>query len=131
MAKTKLPPANDWRARNIYKWNATTFGSYLEDTHEDLYGIPYVTRSYGMERRLIRKMIDDYGGEVTKRFIDVCFEMYKPTTQYPGINFAFMYSYMKERHLPPILADLKAEEVRKERKERINEIDYEKIADLL
>lgn len=129
MAKPKLPPASDWQARAIKDWNAASFRSYISQKHEELYGIPYVARNYAMEAKLVKTMYEEHGKEATRQFIDACFEDYKPTQQYPGINFAFMYSYMKGRILPKILVEQKAEVKRKERKSK--RVDYEKLAEML
>lgn len=102
-----LPPAHDWRARDLADWNATTFAAYLAERHEDMFGIKYVAgNSIAKERTWIRWMIDKYGPDVTKRFIDACLAEYKPTPQYPGVSFTFMYSYMRARVLPRVLAEV-------------------------
>lgn len=130
--RKKLPPATDWRARDISDWNATTFRSYLADTHAELYGIPYVTRSYGMEAKLIRDMIDQHGVEIVKAFIDACFSEYKPTRQYPGINFAFMFTYMRGRILPRLIAEnLLRKEREFARKTQNDGLSYEELAEWL
>jgi hypothetical protein len=109
--KRNLPPAHDWRARNLADWNATTFATYLADRHEEIYGIKYVAGNIKMERTNLRRMIDEYGPDVTKRFIDACLAEYKPTPAYPGLSFAFMYSYMRARVLPRVLAESKREQM--------------------
>ena len=103
MPKAKLPPADAWAERDITDWNVTTFRVYLYDRHRELYGLDYVgavKRDCGM----ISGMIKQYDKATVKAFIDECFRQYKPTTQYPGINFIFMVTYMKDRVLPRILA---------------------------
>lgn len=110
-AKRNLPPAHDWRARDLADWNATTFAAYLSERHEDTLGIKYVAgNNVSRERAMLKRMIDEYGPDVTKRFIDVCLAEYKPTPQYPGVSFTFMYSYMRARVLPRVLAELKREQ---------------------
>ncbi len=69
---------------------------YLHAKHKETYGIPYVTNNRGMEAKNLKLMIDEQGAEVTRRFIDKCFAEKKPTLKYPGCNFAFMFSYMRE-----------------------------------
>ena len=106
-----LPPAHDWRARDLDDWNATTFAAYLADRHEDIFGIKYVAgNNVARERAMLKRMIDEYGPEVTRRFIDACLAEYKPTTQYPGVSFTFMYSYMRARVLPRVLAEVQREQ---------------------
>jgi hypothetical protein len=43
------------------------------------------------------------GIAVTKRFIDACLSNYSGNANYPGVNFSFMQTYMKERYLPQCL----------------------------
>jgi len=101
---SRKPNAKDWRNRAAADWTVTTFRAYLADEHERRYKIPYVARSYAVEGRWLKSMIADHGAEVVKRFIDSCFDEYKPTAQYPGLNFGFMYSYQRARVLPRVLA---------------------------
>ena len=124
---SKKAKAHEWQARDISDWNATTYRAYLSERHEELYGIPYVTRNYAMEGRMLKTLYETHGKEATTAFIDACLAEYKPSKQYPGINFAFMYSYMR-RLLPQVLADNKAEIKKIERRKAV---DYEKIAELL
>lgn len=103
MPKSKLPPATAWQARDIADWNTTTFRTYLYDRHRELYGLDYVgavKRDCGM----ISDMIKKTDKATVKAFIDACFADYKPTPKYPGINFMFMVTYMKDRVLPRVLA---------------------------
>jgi hypothetical protein len=97
----------DFRNLPIEKWNVTTFREYLKHEHEERYKISYVTRSYAMEGRMLKAFIAEHKPEATKRFIDVCFADYKPTREYPGLNFAFMYSYMRSRLLPRVLEEIR------------------------
>lgn len=108
MSKAKLPPATDWQARDISDWNTTTFRQYLYDRHRELYGLDYVgavKRDCGM----ISGMIKQHDEATVKAFIDECFRQYKPTTQYPTLNFYFMKTYMSERVLPKVLLAQRAE----------------------
>ncbi|UYZ12184.1 hypothetical protein A6764_00030 [Brevibacillus sp. WF146] len=111
----RLPPAKDWRARPVETWNTASFTEYLRDRHTELYGIPYVPGRGGWraEQGMIKRMIDEHGPEVVRRFIDGCFREYRPTREYPGVNFTFMYTYMRGRVLPKVLAEAKRE-VRRE-----------------
>ena len=102
-ARKKIPPATDWQARDINDWNTTTFTKYLQDKHRELFGIDYVPfggtwrTEQGMIGRLIgtKAKAGTHSKAIVKRFIDETFEAYKPTPQYPGTNFGFMYSYRK------------------------------------
>ncbi|WP_102273209.1 hypothetical protein [Cytobacillus massiliigabonensis] len=112
---TKKPSVRDWRNFSADKWTVTTFRAYLFDEHERRYGISYVTRNHAIEGRWLKTLIAEHGAEVVRKFIDACFAEYRPTPQYPGLNFAFMYSYQRARILPRILA----EQARRERAQAI------------
>ena len=116
----KLPPASDWRARDIDDWNTLTFTEYLKDKHRELFGIEYAPmRSWRMEQGQIGRLIGtarkegSHSKAVVKRFIDEAFESYKPTPQYPGTNFGFIYAYRRN-----ILQRLEAEERAESRREK-------------
>lgn len=102
----------DWRNLPTERWNTTTFRQYLADKHAELYGIPYVTNNYAAEAGMIKRMIDEYGAEATKAMIDIAFAEYKPTRIYPGLNYAFIYSFMRSRILPRVLAEQKRAEAK-------------------
>lgn len=101
----KKPPATDWRNREPADWTVATFQAYLKDAHQERYGISYTARNYGIEGRWLKSMVAEHGPEVVRKFIDACFAEYRPTPQYPGLNFGFMYSYQRERNLPRVLAE--------------------------
>lgn len=115
-----MPRVNtrDWLNLPVDKWNVTTFRAYMAHLHQEKFGIPYVTNNYAVEGRFIKDTFEKYGKEATKRFIERCFDMYKPTPQYPGINYGFMYSYMRQRILPQVLKELAAEKLRKQRQQQ-------------
>ncbi|WP_235848493.1 hypothetical protein [Litchfieldia alkalitelluris] len=94
------------------KSDVTLLREHLKQRHTELYGIDYVTRNHAVEGRWLKSMITEFGADVVKRFIDECFAEYKPTKQYPGLNFAFMFSYQRSRILPRILAEVKREQAR-------------------
>ena len=105
MTKPKLPPARDWQARDIDDWNTQTFCAYLTDKHHELFGIDYAPfRGWRTEQGMIGAIIGTAGknpkprtasNAALKRFIDVTFAAYRPTAQYPGTSFGFMWSYRK------------------------------------
>ena len=116
----RLPPANDWKSRNIDDWNTLTFTEYMKDKHREVFGIEYAPmRGWRMEQGLIGSLIGTRTKEgthskaVVKAFIDEAFKTYKPTAQYPGTNFGFIYSYRRN-----ILQRLEAEHITKERRSR-------------
>jgi hypothetical protein len=103
----KKPSVKDWRNLPTTEWTVTTFRQYLADQHEQRYAIKYTTRSFAVEGRWLKSMIAEHGAEIVKAFIDGCFAEYKPTRDYPGLNFAFMFSYQRARILPRVMADMK------------------------
>ncbi|MGF1433321.1 hypothetical protein ACQUW6_03555 [Bacillus thuringiensis] len=115
----------------IEKWNVTTFREYLKHEHEERYKIPYVTRSYAMEGRMLKMSLAEYNQEVLKQFIDVCFADYKPTREYPGLNFAFMYSYMRSRLLPRVLEEIRRKSAHLSRNPEHITVSAEEIIDYL
>jgi hypothetical protein len=128
---SKLPPAKDWRARDIKDWNAVTFHEYLKEAHKKRYGTSYVAKNMGIQNKNIKRMYDEYGKEVTKKFIDLCFIHYKPTGRYAGANFMFFYSYLKDRYLPMAEIEVRKEkerEIRKEQRTKVKQ-DIQSIID--
>jgi hypothetical protein len=97
----------DWRNLPPADWTVTTFRQYLADQHEAKYAIKYTTRNFAIEARWLKSMIAEHGPEVVKAFIDGCFAEYKPTQDYPGLSFSFMFSYQRARILPRVLAEAK------------------------
>lgn len=99
---SKLSKATDWKNRHIDDWNTTTFHEYLRDKHVETFGIDYVPfRSWTAEKGMIGNIIGTKtkprraSNEELKRFIDVTFDNYEPSRQYPGTSFGFMWSYRK------------------------------------
>ncbi|PET14224.1 hypothetical protein CN513_23760 [Bacillus cereus] len=121
----------DFRNLPIEKWNVTTFREYLKHVHEERYKIPYVTRSYAMEGRMLKTFIAEYKTGATKLFIDACFADYKSTREYPGLNFAFMYSYMRSRLLPRVLEEIRKKEARFSRNQTHIKVSTQEIIDYL
>ncbi|WP_141431949.1 hypothetical protein [Bacillus sp. 03113] len=89
------------------KSDVTILREHLKQRHVEVYGIDYVSNNYAMEGRNLKTMIAQYGVDVVRQFIDACFADYRPTRDYPGLNFAFMFSYQRARILPRVLADEK------------------------
>lgn len=101
------PSVKDWRQRDIADWTVGTFRQFIADQHFERYGIAYTARNYAIEARWLKAMIAEHGADVVRKFIEACFKEYRPTSQYPGLNFAFMYSYQRPRILPQVLAEFK------------------------
>src|SRR5699024_11347626 len=97
----KLPPAKDWRNRDIDDWNVTTFTEYLRDKHRDMYGCEYVpfgggwAREQGMLGRLIgtKAKKGTHDKRLIKEFIVDTFATYNPTQQYLCTSFCFLYTF--------------------------------------
>lgn len=91
----------------VEKWSVKDFHNYLISEHERIFGIEYIPwRSWGVEQGLIGNIVGTTRGRspkpgthdkvLIKAFIDKCYASYKPTRSYPGINFGFMWSYMRQ-----------------------------------
>ena len=97
----------DWRNLPTDKWTVTTFRQFLADQHEAKYGIKYTTRNFAIEARWLKSMVAEHGAEVVRAFIEACFAEYRPTRDYPGLSFSFMFSYQRARVLPRVLSEMK------------------------
>lgn len=133
----RLPPAKDWRNRDIEDWNTTTFTHYLQDKHREMFGIEYVPmRGWRMEQGQLGRLIGTKSKEgthskaVVKRFIDEAFAEYKPTKEWPGTNFGFIYAYRRQI-LQRVEAEEVAEERRQERQQAVEDVDYTELDDWL
>ena len=133
----KLPPAKDWRNRDIDDWNVVSFTEYLRDKHREQFGIEYAPmRSWRMEQGQIGRLIGTRTKEGThskamvKRFIDEAFASYTPTAQYPGTNFGFIYSYRRNL-LQRIEAEASEKKRLKERMESVEDVDYTDLSEWL
>ena len=102
MAKAKIDK-KDFRNLEVKDWNATTFREYIKHLNEERFGVPAVTFNVRTENSMISSMIKEYGKEITKAFVEECVRKYKPNGNYPTVNFATMYSYMKGYELPRVL----------------------------
>ena len=90
----------------VSEWKARDFQLYLQEQHEATYGIKYTARNYAVDTRMIRNFTKEHGNEVTKVFIDLCFANHKTSERYPGLNFGFMQTYLRERWLPVALVEV-------------------------
>lgn len=109
-----------YKTKSIDDWNVRDFHDYMRDKHEELFGCEYVPmRSWRTEQGLLGNLIGTarkqgtHDKAIIKRFIDEAFATYKPTPQYPGTNFGFIYTYRRN-----ILQRLQAEENRKKQSEK-------------
>ncbi|QIG62557.1 hypothetical protein [Sporosarcina phage Lietuvens] len=102
---TNLAPAKEYWLRNIDDWNTTSFHSYLQDKHEELFHCDYAPfRGWRAEQGMIGSLIGTAGKNAKPRkisnadllrFIDETFAEYTPTMQYPGTSLGFMLTYRK------------------------------------
>ncbi|ASB87664.1 hypothetical protein [Bacillus sonorensis] len=112
----------------VSKWNVRDFQAYLKAEHERLFGVPYVPmRGWQAEAGMLGRWVGtkrkpgEYGPEVTKRFIDLCFAQYRPTADWPGVSFGFMQKWMG-RNLQRAVAEIRAEAAAQQRREQQAEI---------
>ena len=130
----KLPPAKDWRNRDIDDWNVTTFTEYLRDKHREMFGVEYAPFGgrWATEQGMIGRLIGTQSrtnpkprmasNVDVKRFIDETFASYKPSAKYPGTSFGFMWTYRKQ-DWQRIQADELAKENRKQAVEESPTLD--------
>ena len=104
--KKRLAPAKDWRNRPLETWNVASFCAYLTDKHREMFGIDYAPmRGWRTEQGILGGLIGTQSrtnprertasNSLVKAFIDDTFANYRPTAQYPGTSFGFMYTYRK------------------------------------
>lgn len=93
----------DFKNLPIDKWNSVTVREYIKYLNECRFGIPSVTFNVRQENAMICNFMKEYGKETTKAFIEACVKNYRPNPQYPTVNFATMYSYMKAYELPRVM----------------------------
>lgn len=92
--------------KHVNEWKTRDFQLYLQELHLEYYGFKYSARNYGMEAKHLKAFMRDYGNEALKLFIELCFEHHKPNDRYPGLNFMFMSTYLRERWLPIALKEI-------------------------
>lgn len=102
--------------KDIAKWNVNDFHAYLSDEHKRRFGVDYAPfGTWVSEKGQIGRLIGTarkpgtHDKALIKRFIDACFDEYKPTEQWPGISFGFMVAYKK-----PVMQRLQAAEMKAE-----------------
>jgi len=138
---TKLAPAKDWRNRPIESWNVATFCAYLTDKHAELFGIDYAPmRGWRTEQGILGGLIGTQSrtnprprtasNADVKAFIDVTFAGYRPTAQYPGTSFGFMWSYRKT-DWQRIQAESIAKARREEAVEESDNNDWDEVSEWL
>ena len=96
-----MTKAKSYAETPLDSWNTRHFQQYLADEHVKHYGITYVSKMpIKAEAGLLggyiatKRKPGRYSKAVVKRFIDRCYESYRPTPQYPGLSFWFMHTYM-------------------------------------
>lgn len=123
----KTPASAMWREYPLEKWNVTTFHSMISDLTREKYGVEYIPTGIGnraqrwsREKGMIKNAQERYGNAVLKRFIELCFENYKPSDEYPYVTFAFMYTYM-DRYLTQAQSEIAREARRKQEQVNVND----------
>ena len=113
---------------SLDSWNTRHFQQYLADEHAKHYGITYVSKMpIKAEAGLIAQYIGTARKQgkcskaVFKRFIDRCYEAYRPTTQYPGLSFWFMHTWMSGE-LQKAELDVKRTEVETQTTQEMEEL---------
>jgi len=124
-ATRKLAPAKDWRNRDLSDWNVVSFTEYLRDKHREQFGVDYAPfgGKWAIEQGILGDLIGTQSrtnpkpraasNAAVKRFIDETFAQYKPTAQYPGTSFGFMWIYRKN-----VWQQIQAEELARESREQ-------------
>lgn len=100
---TKKLDTKDFKSLPLEKWNSTTIREYIKFLNIERFGIPAVTFNVRQENGMISKFVKEYGIETTKLFVEECVRKYRPNANYPTVNFATMYSYMKAYELPRVM----------------------------
>jgi len=117
----------------VANWNVKHFTDYLVAEHKRRFGVDYAPmRGWSAERGLIGGIIGTARKEgshdkaLIKRFIDACFDEYRPTRDWPGISFGFMWAYKKA-----VLQRLQAEYARSSNvSDAVNASDNENLTEL-
>ena len=135
MTKQHKPSQYDWQARDITDWNANTFLAFIGDKTKELYGVDYAPGGTGAksarwsrERGMLKNAQGRYGNAVLKRFIEICLREYRTNKpdQFPYPTVVFMISYMDR-----FFAVAQSEIARENRRKKVDEVDYEELADWL
>ena len=124
MTAKKLPPVKDWRARKVENWTVATFQAYRTDRHAELFKVPYSPMmSWAIENRHVKRVLDEHGPHVLKRWIDLSFESYKPRPQYLGIDFGFMMKFRSNLLQQAVAEQNKAQKSADDIDERIRKME--------
>jgi hypothetical protein len=114
--------AKDWRNRPIADWNCTTFHAFIIDKTAELYGHTYApggrgskAQRWSLEKGMLKRAQQQYGNEVLRQFIEICWSEYRTTKpdQFPYPTFVFMYSWM-DRYFDRAVAEVTKEKRREE-----------------
>src|SRR5690606_39503540 len=104
---------------------------YRTKKHMVRFVVQYVRRCpIPAEAAMIKRMIDEHVPETVRAFIDECFKQYKPNSRYPGVNFAFMQTYMSDC-LQRVLKQKAREERKRERQAQREPQDMREILEWL
>jgi hypothetical protein len=112
----------------VAEWNTNDFIAYLSDQHLARFNVDYQPfGTWASERGQLgnwigtKRKAGKYGAEFTKRFIDLCLAEYRPTRDYPGVNFGFMCAWMKRNIQTVQLEMMRAESATQSQAEEVDE----------
>ena len=89
--------------KDVQAYNTTDFNEYLRRKSLQVFGTEY--KPYGTvinETKLLGEVIGTknkpgkYDKALIKKFIDIGFERYTPTKQYPTTSFGFLWNFKQE-----------------------------------
>lgn len=86
----------------VENWTVRDFHNYMIAEHERLFGVSYMpSGTWKAEQGLLGRIVGtktkqgSYDKALIKSFIDKCMQTYRPTANYPGISFGFMWAYRR------------------------------------
>lgn len=86
----------------IELWNGTTFREYTKHLNVER-GLPYIQGSPMLENQWIKQLVNEYGNENTKKFIELCVAEHKISDKFPTITIYFMKHFLLQNYMPRVL----------------------------
>lgn len=135
MTKPKLPPATDYRARDIADWNVSTFLAFIAETTREKYGVEYAPGGGGSkqtrwarERGMLKREQGKLGNAVLRKFIELCWREYRTNkpAEYPFPTVCFMLSFQDR-----LMTQAVAEVAKAERAAQVSSVTAEELTDWL
>lgn len=119
----------NYEKRDLSEWTVRDYHDYMTARTREKFGVDYVPFGKGpistkwrTEQGQIKNAQKEWGNDFVKYFIDHCISTYSPTSQYPLINFGFMYAYKRE-DVPKLQRELETKSKRKKAIEEQKEVD--------